>query len=549
MGFLCPLVLPIILSLQVEMKAVHIEGAEALSTLQIEQLLRFTPGDTIDEEEIAEKVEVLLTKYRDLGYIQATIEWRFEEGTFFLAIEEGNLYHLGRIEFTGNRFFSSEYIASNLRVEEGDIFSDAELEEEIERLLDKYEDNGFPFCAIRPEGIELDEKTRTINLTLRIDEGPLTRIESVQIDGNSRTRKGVILRELGIREEEVYSRVRLQKGVDRLKRLNVLTVSDYVIEQTRVGWVRAIFPVEERSSNSVEGALAWAPKAQLTGSVDLRADNLFGTLRSLSLQWVRRKPVSYYLRLGYEEPWLFGAPLSGRLNFETEVEDTSYTLHSGSVHLLSRTLDPFELGIGIGIDRAVAFTSHTPSSNGAWVALNAAVDTSDPPITPQKGFLYALESRVGLKRTHGSDGDDPGTEDEFYSFRARLTLENSFPLGRNLLYVFAGGGILASKDASVWEMFKLGGAKTVRGYREEQFVAPQVGWSNIEYRLLVVRSGWLAPFLDLGYYRDGTSEWLYGWGLGMGLTSRIGLVTIHYALGKEDSIGNGKVHINLTGSF
>jgi outer membrane translocation and assembly module TamA len=89
----------------------------------------------------------------------------------------------------------------------------------------------------------------------------------------------------------------------------------------------------------------------------------------------------------------------------------------------------------------------------------------------------------------------------------------------------------------------------VRGYREEQFVAPQVAWSNIEYRLLLGPSGWFGPFLDLGYYEDDTPELIYGWGLGMGLTSRIGLVTIHYGLGKGDSFGNGKVHLSISARF
>jgi outer membrane protein assembly factor BamA len=108
MGILCPLVLPMILSLQVVMQAVLIEGAGTLSSQKIEELLDLEEGDPIDEDGLSERIERVLTEYRDLGYIEASINWQFEEGVLHLAIEEGDLYRLGRVEFTGNRFFSSD---------------------------------------------------------------------------------------------------------------------------------------------------------------------------------------------------------------------------------------------------------------------------------------------------------------------------------------------------------------------------------------------------------------------------------------------------------
>jgi hemolysin activation/secretion protein len=160
-----------------------------------------------------------------------------------------------------------------------------------------------------------------------------------------------------------------------------------------------------------------------------------------------------------------------------------------------------------------------------------------------------LTAKGGRKWNYWGDREDTGSETKSYSARTKLTLANFVPFQKGLIYVRIAGGSLFSEDASTWEMFRLGGVGTVRGYREEQFVAEQVAWSNLEYRFFLGRSGWFAPFFDLGYYADGTSEWIYGWGIGMALTSKIGIVTIDYGLGREDSFGNGKVHIGALTSF
>jgi len=535
----------------VELQELDVQGVQLFSTRQLEKILGFEVGDTLEEQVIVEGSQRLLEAYRDRGYLKAKLARWMEERVLHLHVDEGSLYTVGSIEIEGNRFFSGDYILQDFELRQGRVFTQSLLEGDIDRLLNKYEDNGFPFCTVKPSDFRLDEVQSQMDFVLTIDEGFLTRVSNVETDGNVRTKDWAILRELRIREQEIYSRTRIENGLRRLNQLDVLEVRDYDLRVPRDGWVDVIVRVEEKKSNSMEGVIGWAPREdQLTGLVNLRADNLFGTLRSFHFQWMRRNPLSSYLQAQYREPWLLGTPLIGEVNAEVVVEDTSYTVHSVSVHLFSKILHPFIFGAGVGADRVTALTASIPNSDQLSLTLHSAIDTRDSHSTPRRGIFYKISTKYGLKSDYSSAHFADERETKSYVTRTQFSMSNFVPVKGNVVYIGIGGGRLSSAgSSSVWEQFKLGGAATVRGYKEEQFMAPQVGWANLEYRFILDDSGWISPFFDIGQYRKSTTQWIYGWGLGVGLTSRLGLIKIYYGLGREDSFGAGKIHFGLSTSF
>ena len=72
---------------------------------------------------------------------------------------------------------------------------------------------GYAFAKVEPH-IERDPINRTLKVTYRIQEGPRTYIERINIVGNRRTLDEVIRRELRLYEGDAYNRVL----VDRARR-------------------------------------------------------------------------------------------------------------------------------------------------------------------------------------------------------------------------------------------------------------------------------------------------------------------------------------------
>ena len=108
------------------------------------------------------------------------------------------------------------------------------------------------------------------------------------------------------------------------------------------------------------------------------------------------------------------------------------------------------------------------------------------------------------------------------------------------------------------ELYRFGGATTLRGYREDQFTGNRLLWTNLEYRYLLGRRSYAFLFTDIGYYlRDellalGLVEATavkIGYGLGITFETALGLLGVSYALGEGDTFNKGKIHFGLIGEF
>ena len=102
---------------------------------------------------------------------------------------------------------------------------------------------------------------------------------------------------------------------------------------------------------------------------------------------------------------------------------------------------------------------------------------------------------------------------------------------------------------------RLGGSATIRGHREEAFLATQASWMNLEWRLLLGRRSRAFLFADLGALKesgtDGGGAWLLpvGYGAGLRLESRMGQIGLDYGLARGESPGQGKVHLRVANEF
>ncbi len=103
-------------------------------------------------------------------------------------------------------------------------------------------------------------------------------------------------------------------------------------------------------------------------------------------------------------------------------------------------------------------------------------------------------------------------------------------------------------------MYFLGGANSLRGSRENQFAGNFIAWMNLEYRYIIGKLSRIYVFNDWGYYRretafDETGNWNYGYGAGVRLETRAGIIGIDYGLGKGDAPVEGKIHFRLRTEF
>jgi outer membrane protein insertion porin family len=471
----------------------------------------------------------------------------------------------------GNRFFDTNRLLAETGLKPHSAFSSQSVERGIERMLSLYEDNGFPYCRISPGNFRMSGSGQ-VSFSFMVEEGPRVNVTQVQLEGLKSTRKNVILREMRGDVPGLFSQSRLDAGLDRVERLSFIQRVEDVRLLATDDPSQGILNIRltERRNNSIEGVLGYAPgagerKGNMFGSLDLCFDNLFGTGRMIRWIWSRKDPYSSHLLFSYREPWVLGFPPTAQLTLEQVDYDSTYLKLSAAAGVTFDAATRLAWGLELGWDRVVpgsAGKGQIPGSRKYMASAGLKLDLADRRENPSAGVQY--QSRVTLARKDNYPIENFNPEQTRVSSASLyLDLDHFLPILEKQT-LFAGIHLRElftdERSVPISDLFELGGAGSVRGYREGEFFGTSVAWANFEYRFLLRGESRLYAFLDYGQFgrsvRDPGNQTLrqisgqkLGYGLGLRVDSKAGLLALDYGLGQGDSITEGKIHLRLINRF
>ena len=221
---------------KVRINSITIEGNHALSTKKIKGTM-FVPGvfkktnekgrpgswfrtKKFIEEKYEEDKNNLIKKYNELGYRDAVIlvdsVTPHNEKTvdIYVKVEEGQKYYLRNIEWVGNTIYSTDRLNLLLRMKKGDVYNQTKLEERTsldeDAVGNLYYNNGYVFYKLDPVEVNIDGDS--IDLELRISEGPQATIRHISISGNDRVYESVVRRELRVKPGDLFSKEALERS-------------------------------------------------------------------------------------------------------------------------------------------------------------------------------------------------------------------------------------------------------------------------------------------------------------------------------------------------
>ena len=453
----------------------------------------------------------------------------------------------------------------------GRRFDRDELQSDIELLLDHFLRSGYPYCAVEVESLELaGGEEPGLQVALRVETGPRVSIGEIAVRGNERTRPEVVVRELPLRIGQVYDERRVEKTAPALMRLGYFKwVNPPRIELLPDGLGRLVVEVAEGNHNRFDGVLGYNPAtadadAFVTGLIDVRLGNLFGTGRQIDTHWQRRTSETQDFRFRYTEPWIAGLPIRGSFGLSQLIQDTSYVEREINLDSDFRVNERLSLSAGVGTrrvspDSLASARLGIAASNSLDLRAGFTYDTVDDPFNARSGVRYQTSFRWSRKQV--LDASAP-RDAVFNQKRLSGDFEHYFPVFPWQVAAIAlhGREVTSGEDFIAFaDQYRLGGANTVRGYREEQFRGSRVAWSNVEYRFLLGGRSRFFVFFDLGYFfreellpdltRQTIERTKIGYGLGVRLETTLGVIGIDYGLGDDGSFSNGKIHLGLTNEF
>lgn len=487
-------------------------------------------------------------------------------------IHESAKIRSGEIQLSGVNDAQAMEIKSRFYTQKGKEFKPGKFEGDIDDALTQFEKKGYPFSRFDLKAITLDSsaKATTFGVKLKTMQGPQLVIREVQIVGNKLTKKNVILRELRIKPGEIYDQRKVSQIQARLMRLGYFTRVDepqvFLSAKNEGG---LLILVQEGNASTFDGVVGYNPatateKGYVTGLINISIGNLLGTGRSLLVHWQKRDRKTQDMKFHYREPWVGGFPVSVGFGFQQLIQDTTYIQRDLGFDISMPLMENFS------ILSEFSRSEITPDSLGSFLfliphnrSLNASIgihyDTRDDLLNPRSGVYYQTSIQAGRKKILGPEDLVRSLQLKERVDNKRLSLDVEYYASifkRQVLALSLHGRQIRSNEKVIplSDLYRLGGARTLRGYREDQFRGSSVGWLNFEYRYILGRRSRVSLFTDAGYYnattQSGKNEaYKIGYGFGFRLETGLGIMGIDYGLGQGDGLFSGKVHVGLINEF
>ena len=173
-------------------------------------------------------------------------------------LEEGKLYHLNNITFSGVKFFRTPeaLMTPSVQMAKGDVFSTAKLRKGLENMRKLYGDFGFIDFVAEPS-FEPMTDSGLIDMSLSVDEGKQFFVRRIDFSGNTTTRDKIIRRELMIDEGQIFNNRLWELSILRLNQLGYfepLKAEDAadIKRDTKTNTVDITLKVKERGKNSIQ---------------------------------------------------------------------------------------------------------------------------------------------------------------------------------------------------------------------------------------------------------------------------------------------------------
>jgi outer membrane protein insertion porin family len=505
-----------------------------------------TGSGRFKDDQFEDDLDKLRDFYREQGFLDVEIAQDKVTFTYPTAekllltvnINEGRQYRIGEISFTGNKLFNSALLKRIVRQKSGMVFVPSKIDKDVERIEDFYGKDGYldtrPRLTRKP-----NVTTGNIDLAYQLTESEKFNVESIIIEGNTKTKSTVILRELVLGPGDVFSTVLMKISKLRLENTRFFEDTNVTPQDTNIPGRRnmRIAVKEGRTGNltfgagfsSLERATLFAEVSQSNFDIFNRRSFFQGDGQKFRLR-LQLGSQSSEAVLSFEEPWLFQKELALGFSIFRTSSDYNSSFYSqvetgAEVYLRKRL---FEL-----VEGRLSYTYQIVDINNVSSTASSVIQALSGSNTVSKiGFQLLRDTRDKIINTTAGNRIEVNAEfaggplggsaiNNFYKLEFRGS--QFFPVFETqtqVLSLIARGGVIqnfgSSTDVAYYNKYYLGGPTTLRGF-EFRDVSPRdaanepiggksYGFFSAEYSLDIVSPIRAAVFYDAGFVNKGAYD-------------------------------------------
>lgn len=462
----------------------------------------------------------------------------------------------------------------------------------FDKIIRYYEDNGFPFCSLSLDSVQI--KDGQVAGNLHLNKGPMTKIDTVIINEDVNISHNFVYRYLGIYNGMIYNESKIKSINTRISELPFLANAypwqlDFNIAKTTLKLY-----LKNKSANKADVLIGLLPnnaeiggKFLLTGDIKLGFSNALGQAEQIQINWQNLQYKSPRYNIQFSIPYILNTPIGISGKFDFYKKDTTFKTTKGELGLLYALNSSdqikvyYELSgnrIGTVNTQNLIATKKLPANGDVTyrtVGLELIIQKVDNKLNPRKGYKILCNGGVSfrniIKNTTVENTFDITRNETFSYLYDSVQLKNykynlygqvSYftPLSKRFILasIYSGGITYSTNPLFRNELFQLGGYRLLRGFDEGSLYVSQYHVLTLEPRYLLSQNSYFFLFTDLALIQSRfstsfTTDNPYSVGLGMTFETKSGLFNISYGVGASNNspmqFRNSKIHFGYINYF
>jgi translocation and assembly module TamA len=426
----------------------------------------------------------------------------------------------------------------------------------LEALIENFQNTGNPFAEVQLKNIKKQGQTVLADLDIQVIEK--RRLDKIIIKGYEKFPKSYTKHYLRL-TSKIFNKEEITKQTKRIDQLPFARqIKDPELLFTKDSTTLYIY-IEKVKSNFFDGFIGFntdedTGSLKLNGYLDLKLTNNLNVGEQFNILWKNDGNKQTKFLADLKIPYVFNSPIGINAALDIFKRDSLFTTVNTTFKAFYQINQNNQVHLGI---------QQTESNNLLDDTANTAIDDYKSFFTTA-GYTFAkrnnnysifqdkttisIEGQLGTRKN-----DNEKNEQTKFSFTGNYLWELN---NRNFIYINNTSEALISDAYLTNEKLRLGGIQSIRGFNENSLEATLYSTINTEYRYILSRNSYVHSIIDFTYLQDDLTQTdvkLYGFGFGLGIRSKSGLLKINYAVGKTDNssikLSESKVHISLSTSF
>ena len=412
----------------------------------------------------------------------------------------------------------------------------SDLQSTLYNISEKLDKQGKSFSKVQLKNINIIDKTLFANLF--INQSKKRVVNKIIIKGYENFPKSYLKNYFNIKPNTIINHHKIKEISKTSKNLHFIKeIKSPEILFTKDSTLIYLY-LNKKKNNSFEGIVNFASKENgdvlFNGNINLSLNNILDTGEKFELFWNSIGEEKQEFKLSTEIPYIFNSKFTPQISFSIYKQDSTFLSTKFNSKLFYDINNKTRFSLTYTSESSENLNKNLDNNNKIKTFSNYFIGFQFEYKLPKNDFFLNDKFSLEVNPTLGKRKTDNESSNQF---KIETSTSYIWDLNiRNSIYIKNRIGYLSSDTLINNELFRIGGANSIRGFNEQSLITNNYNYFNLEYRYLTSKKSFIYTITDIGKIKvNSKNENILGLGIGYFFTANKSLINISTSLTKTKS--------------